>query len=183
MTHLTDRIAEYVFEELSASEMVEARRHLTACPECHSQIEQFQLTYASLKTSADVEPPRRIMFEFERPRVVSWLQRWLAPMAAAAVIALAVVHFAPPAPPQIVERVVLQQMAAQPAPPAAQPVDYAQILSELDALKKRDAAHTKEIQQVHSAIVWLDENQRVVHRQTEQSLAGIQVLSAKLETK
>src|SRR5205823_3428436 len=137
-----------------------------------SEVQQFQLTYATLKTSADVEPPRRILFEFEKPRAVSWLQRWLAPMAAAAAVAFAVVHFAAPAQPQIVERVVLQQMPAQAAPAAAQPVDYGKILSELNELKKRDVAHTKEIQQVHSAIVWLDENQRVVHRQTEQSLAG-----------
>src|SRR5580692_2320856 len=139
MSHLSERIAEFVFEELSAPEMTEAKRHLAECADCREQVDRFQTTHAMLRTSTDIEPPRRIMFEFEKPRAAAWIWRWLAPMAASAGVAIAIVSFAPRPQPQIVERIVQQQAAAQPVPAAAQPADYQKIISELNELKKRDA--------------------------------------------
>ena len=82
MSHLGERIADYVFEELSASEIAEAKRHLAQCSDCCAQVEQFQRTHAMLKASPDVDPPRNIVFEFEKPPVRR-LWRWLVPAAAA----------------------------------------------------------------------------------------------------
>jgi hypothetical protein len=68
-----------------------------------AKVEHFESTYAMLKSSPDVEPPRRIMFEFEKPKAAAgWLWRWLGPMTAAAAVAFAVVTFTPrpQAPPQ-----------------------------------------------------------------------------------
>src|SRR5581483_2267703 len=87
-----------------------------------AKVEHFKSTYAMLKSSPDVEPPRRLMFEFEKPRKASWLWQWMAPMAASAAVAFAVVTFTPrpQAPPQIVKEVVQQQA------PAVAPVNYQQ---------------------------------------------------------
>src|SRR5688572_26750942 len=119
MPHLTERLAEFVLGELSVPEMAEAKRHLADCPDCRTQLNDFQQTYAMLSASPDVEPPRRIIFEVEKSRFVPWAWRWLAPMAAsaasAAAVALAVVNLSPRPEPRIVERVVQQEPAGQPA--------------------------------------------------------------------
>ncbi len=180
MSHLSERVAEFVFEELSASEMAEARRHLAECSGCNEQVKEFQLTHAMLKSSPDLEPPRRIMFEFEKPRVAVWMWRWLGPMAASAAVALAVVNFAPRPQPQIVQRVVQQQIAAQPAQPvAAQAIDYPKIEAWLASeLKKRDSVQAKEIQRVRGEIDLLDRYQRAAHRETMENERSIQLLAA-----
>src|SRR5436190_23660522 len=103
MTHLTDKIAEFVFGELSASEMTEGQRHLAQCPDCRQQVERFQGTYAMLKTSPDTEPPRRVLFEFEKRPTSAWIWRWLAPMATSAAVAVAIVTLTPRPQPQIIE--------------------------------------------------------------------------------
>lgn len=95
MTHLGEKITDFLFEGLSAEEMAEAGRHVAECAECRQQVERFQRTFAMLKASPDVEPPRRIVFEVEKPRLAPWAFRWLGPVAASAAIALAVVSFAP----------------------------------------------------------------------------------------
>jgi len=178
--HLTEKLAEFVFEELSPAEMAEFRSHLSECPGCEEQLQQFQLTHAMLKASPDVEPPRQILFEFEKPRAMSWISRWLAPMAASAAIALAVVSFAPRPQPQIIERIV-QQPVTVPAPPApapvAQPVNYQKILSELNELKRRDAAQAQEIQRVYGVIAYSEKKQHLAYRDTEERLAEIQMLA------
>src|SRR5687767_15094157 len=94
MTHLGERITDYIFGELTAVEMVEAQRHIAACADCHKQVEHFELTRAMLQTSPDVEPPRRIAFEVEKRRT-SDLWRWLVPAGVAAAILLVVLLAAP----------------------------------------------------------------------------------------
>ena len=69
MSHLNEKIAEFIFGELSEQEMADAQRHLAQCSDCREQVEQFQTTYAMLKSSPDAEPPRRILFEFEKPHI------------------------------------------------------------------------------------------------------------------
>jgi hypothetical protein len=183
MRHVTDRIAEFVFAELSETEMVETKRHLAQCPECRQQVEQFETTRMMLRTSPDVEPPRRIMFEFEKPRVAAWIWRWLAPMAASAAVALAVVHFGPRPQPQIVERVV-----TQPAPQSsAQPIDYERIINELRAsqqmwlaneLKKQDAAHSNELLRVRGDMALLERYLQASEKEIGENSASIQKLAA-----
>ena len=181
MSHLTEKLAEFVFEELSAEEMAGAKRHLAQCSDCREQVEQFQLTHAMLRTSADVEPPRRIMFEFEKPRAVAWIWRWLAPMAASAAVAFAVVSLTPRPAPQIVQPVVQQQAAAQPVQPvAAEPVDYQKIQAFLTSeLNKRDAAHATELRSIKGNIAWLEKYQDVVNTKTEKNGAVIEYLASR----
>ena len=188
MTHLGEKVAEFAFEELSAGEMAQAKRHVADCAECRGEVEKFQQTHAILKTSLDVEPPQRIVFEVEKPRLVPWMWRWLAPMAASAAVAMAVVTFAPAK--TIVERTVVQQQPA--VQPAAQPVDYGEIIKELRIaqeawvvaeLNKRDTVQNKEIQRVRGDLALLDSYQRAVWRDTIENASTIQLLAQKSESR
>jgi hypothetical protein len=179
MSHLNERIADYVFNELPAAEMEEATHHIQQCRACREQVEQFQTTHAMLQTSVDVDPPRKIFFEFEKPRAASRIWQWLAPMAASAAVALAVVNFAPRPQPQIVERVVQQ-------PGADAQIDYRKVIDQVraedrlwlaDELNKRDQAHAKEIQRVRGEIAYLNAYQRAVERETWQNASSIQLLA------
>ena len=91
MSHLGERITEYVFEELSSTEMADARAHVAQCGECKTAVEHFQRTRSLLQAVPDLDPPRSAVLTFEKPRVVrSWTWRWLAPMAVAAAFVMAV---------------------------------------------------------------------------------------------
>jgi hypothetical protein len=178
MTHLTDKIAEFVFGELSAAEMAEGQRHLTQCSDCRQQVENFQGTYAMLKTSPDAEPPRRILFEFEKPQASGWIWRWLAPMATSAAVAVSIVSFWPKPQPQIIERVVQQQVTA-PAPVASQPVDYQQTINELRAeLQKRDAEQSKQFQRVRDEMMAFHRTQQALEKDTDWNSSEIQRYAA-----
>lgn len=176
MSHLNEKVAEFIFGELSEREMAEAQRHLAQCSDCREQVEQFQTTYAMLKSSPDVEPPRRILFEFEKPRAAAWIWRWLAPMAASAAVAAVVVSFTPrpQQAPQVIEKVVQQQASA----PQAQAVDYQKIIDDLRSeIKQRDAAQAREIQQMRHDVALLDNYQRDVERETWDNASSIQQLA------
>src|SRR6266850_2163166 len=102
MAHLGDKLAEFFYEELSAAEMSEARRHVESCTDCRLQVEQFESTHLTLKAVPDLDPPRRIVFSAPEPR--SWFPRldWRSAAlagAAAALLAGVVIRVAPlPAP-------------------------------------------------------------------------------------
>jgi hypothetical protein len=177
MPHLTEKVAGFIFGELSAQEMTDAQRHLAQCSDCREQVEQFQTTYAMLKTSTDVEPPRRILFEFEKPRLAAWVWRWLAPMAASAVVAGAVVTFTPRPQPQVIERIV-QQPATIPLP-TSQPVDYQQIITELRAdVKRHDVEQVKEFQRMRGEMALWEAYQLKLERDTDSNSSQIQLLAA-----
>src|SRR6476646_3988605 len=93
MSHLTDRVAEFVFDELSAGERAEAAKHLTECAPCREQVEQFERTLHQLKASPDLDLPRDIVFESERPRVGRFW-RWLPATAAIAALLLVTIALA-----------------------------------------------------------------------------------------
>jgi hypothetical protein len=186
MTHITEKVAEFVFEELSATEMAEGRNHLAGCSDCREQVHAFQMTHSLLKTSPDVDLPRRILFEFEKPYVSNWLWRWLAPMAASAAVALAVVMFVPrpQPPPQMVEHVVQQPSPA----PVAQAVDYQKIIDELRAsdrawleseLKKDAALQTREIERLRGYVATLDYDQQKLEHLVGENAADVQLIAAK----
>jgi hypothetical protein len=142
-----------------------------------AKVEHFENTYARLKSSPDVEPPRRLMFEFEKPHKAAWISRWLAPLTASAAVAFAVVTLTPrpPAQPQIVERVIQQQVSAP-----AQAVDYQKTIDELRAeLNKRDAAQAQEIRRVRGEVAALDNYQRMVERETWQNASQLLAMTTK----
>jgi hypothetical protein len=189
MTHINDKIAEFVFNELSKQEMAEATGHLAQCSACREQVEHFRSTYAMLKTSPDLEPLRRTVFEFEKQAAPSWIWRWLGPMAASAAVALAVVSFVPRTP-QIVERVIQQPAPQVATQPVTQPIDYQRIINELrpaeqawleTELKRRDAAHAAQLQSVRADVASLYVDQKRLERETWENGGSIQLLAARTD--
>ena len=194
MRHLGERIADYVFQELSTHEMAAAKSHVQECADCRNEVERFQRTHSLLKATPDVDPPRSIVFEFDRP-APNRLWRWLAPMTAAAVLLLAVAIAAPvqirwadsqvtiafgsapetvPVAPvsvpatQVVEKVV------------ADPVDYARIERWLaDELNKRDAVRLKEIQRLQGQLAYLENIQLSHDRSILATESNIQLLASR----
>lgn len=132
-----------------------------------AKVEHFRSTYQALRSSPDVEPPRGLMFEFDRPARAAWFWRWVAPMVASAAVAFAVVTFTPrpQAPPQVIR--VVQQV-----PIPAQQVDFQRIIDQL-----RDE-QTKEVQRVQGRMAVLEWNQRMVERNNIENASSIQQLAA-----
>ena len=93
MSHLAERLAEFVYEELTALEMEEARQHVAQCLECQGRVSEFQKVQHALETVPDVEVPRRVVFVESRKSVTrTWVPlRWLVPSATAAALVLALV--------------------------------------------------------------------------------------------
>jgi len=87
MAHLDDKIAEFYYGELPASEMAGAQRHVAECVDCHEQVEQFAKTHLLLRQSPEPDLPRHIFFAPpERRSLWSRLEwRVLVPLATAAV--------------------------------------------------------------------------------------------------
>lgn len=190
MTHLGERLTDFVFGELPANEMEDARRHVAACADCRNQAEQLEHTRSLLKMSPDVEPPRRILFEFERPRA---LWRWLIPVGVAAALILAVLIAAPmqmqwhdsqltlsfgkiSAPVPAVAPVTVSQ-------PAVQPIDYERIARQVEdsqrawlegELKKQGTAQMREIGQLQGTLAYINAQQQNIARDNALNAASIQ---------
>ena len=63
MSHLGERITDYLLDEMTEPEKAEADVHLQQCPECAKQVESFKGLYFRLQAVPSVEPPRRLVFE------------------------------------------------------------------------------------------------------------------------
>src|SRR5207247_3721751 len=88
MAHLADKLADFFYEELPSAEMSEARRHLETCKECRFEVEQFERIHLTLRTVAELDPPRRVVFAPpERRFWLSWFE-WRLAAAAGAFAAL-----------------------------------------------------------------------------------------------
>jgi hypothetical protein len=96
MSHVQDRLAEFVFEELTGPEMEAARQHVAQCLECQGRVAGFQKVQHSLEQLPDVEVPRRMVFvPSETPSIESikaktrWAPlRWAVPSTIAAALVL-----------------------------------------------------------------------------------------------
>ena len=100
MSHLEDRLAEFVFEELPSEEMTTARRHVAQCLECQGRISDFQKIRHSLEQLPDVDLRRRMVFVPEGPSLKrsprSWFSfAWAVPGAVAAALVVAVLLAGP----------------------------------------------------------------------------------------
>jgi hypothetical protein len=185
MAHLNDKLADFFYEELPASEMVEARRHVAECGECRTQLQLFEKTHLALKALPEAEPPRRVVFApGARPArwgVLDW--RFLAPMAAAvAALVLAVMPARSPAPAPV--PVAVTAPASAPVVPQAQPqnIDYDRIVDQVrqadrawfaDQLAKRD----REIRQLEGQLAYYESYQRTIVKETMENASSIQLLA------
>ena len=132
MSHLEDRLAEFVFEELPSEEMTTARRHVAQCLECQGRISDFQKIRHSLEQLPDVDLPRRMVFVPEGPSLKrsprSWFSfAWAVPGAVAAALIVAVVLAGPLQIEWGDQGVLLalgQEIAQPPAASVAAAVDY-----------------------------------------------------------
>ncbi len=201
MTHLGERITDFVFGELSVAEMAEARRHIAECGECRSAVQQAERTYAMLKASPDVEPPRHIVFETEK-RSIAW--RWFAPFAVAAALVIAVlitvptqvqwhdsqfsISFGKVQAPAVTPAVV----ASSPVVPrSVQPIDYDKVVQQdqnaqhewfVSELKKHDVQQTLELQRLKGQLVDLNAQQKVMDIQNINNSSNIQLLANRTES-
>src|SRR5437867_3434548 len=184
MSHLSDKLTELIFEELSASEMAEAKRHLAQCSDCRQQVEQFQRTHAMLRALPDVDPPRHIIFAPpERP---AWLGifDWRAalPVSAAVALILAMfVLFSPNPAPVIVS-------VPAPAPPTVQVqnVDYDRITREVGQSERVWLAgevekRGKEIQRLQGSLDYYEHLQHDVWKVPLENAGSIQLLAQRSE--
>jgi len=159
MSHIGERIADYVFEELSASEIVEAKRHLAQCSDCCAQVEQFQRTHAMLKVLPDVDPPRSIVFEFEKPPV-SRLWRWLVPAAAA--ISLFIIAIV------LAGNIHVQWRDSQLT------IAFGQIITPAET---DQAALAMEIQRLQGQLAYLEDRQQKIERDSVATASTISLLA------
>ena len=92
MSHLEDKLAEFVFDELSSQEMEVARQHVTQCLECQGRVSDFRKVQHSLEQLPDVDLPRRIVFVPETAptgRTRGWFSlAWAVPSAAAVAVVI-----------------------------------------------------------------------------------------------
>ena len=117
MSHLNERIADFVFGEMTAPEAGEASAHLQACSDCSRQVAEFRHTYALLQSAPDVDIPRPVVFEVEKAPARTWLGRWLPPLASA------------------VAASILTAFLISPAPSSAQPPSYEALVTEVQELQ------------------------------------------------
>jgi anti-sigma factor RsiW len=192
MSHLSEKIAEFVLGELSNKEIAEAQLHLAACADCRTEVETFRQTHTFLKQWADTEPPRRIIFETEKRSPV-W--RWLVPTAAAAALIMAFV-IAAPIQVRWQESQVTIAFGAAPqdsmpqssvvAEPVAQPLDYERIIGAVrdsqevwlaNELEMREVAHLQDIRRLSGNIAYIESMQRYMYRDTIDNAKSIQLLA------
>ena len=184
MVHLSDKLADFFYNELSPAEMQNARRHIEECGDCRLQLQQFERLHVVLKSSPDWEPPRNIVFsEPKRSTWYSWFD-WrpvAASMAAAAFVAGIIIRLSPAVPPMPI---------AMPAPPPAiaqaERIDYGRIIDEvrqsdrtwmISELQSRD----QQIQRLRAELAYYDNFQRTVMRETLENGSAIQLLAQRTE--
>lgn len=186
MPHVVDKLAEFFYEELPPDEMAAARQHVAGCAECRLQIGQFEKIHLALRTSPDLDPPRRVVVAVaDRRSWFGWFDwRQLATAgAAAALIAGLIVGFSPASAP-----VAISLPPAAPVVVQAEKIDYNRIKSELqDAdrswlageLQKRD----QEIQRLRGELAYYENFQRTVMRETLENGSAIQLLAQRTESR
>ena len=206
MSHLEDRLAEFVYEELTAAEMGEARQHVAQCLECQGRVSEFQKVQHALETVPDVEVPRRVVFVESRKSVTrTWVPlRWLVPSATAAALVLALVIGGPIQFDRHESGMTIAfgalpeaeplQVAAQPVVVPPQPVDYELVVARVTAeqqawleseLESRiqgiSAANGREVQRLRAEMAYLSDLQRAALRDTLVNASSIQLLAARTE--
>jgi len=191
MAHLNDKLADFFYEELPATEMVEARRHVAECGECRAQVQLFERTHLALKMSPDAELPRRVVFaqpeRAARWAVLDW--RFLAPMATAfAALVVAIMPASSTVPTPAPVAVTAPVPAAVVTPTATPAIDYDRIADQVrqserawfqDQLAKRD----REIRQLEGQLTYYESYQRTVMKETWENASSIQLLAQRTSSR
>jgi anti-sigma factor RsiW len=206
MSHLEDRLGEFIYEELPASEMETAKRHVSQCLECQGRVADFQAVQHALETVPDVDVPRRTVFvESREPGSKTWLGlRWLVPSATAAALVLALVIAGPihfdwrgsgmtiafgaqpePAPVEVAEAPIVIEPV---------PVDYEQIVARVTAeqqawleselngrFQSMSTASRREVRRLQAELAYMSDLQRAAQRDTLENSSSIQILAMRTE--
>jgi predicted anti-sigma-YlaC factor YlaD len=141
--------------------MGEATRHIAECSNCREQVERFQQTLAMLRTAPEPEPPRDIVFEFEKPRR---LWKWLP--AAAMTAALLIVTIA------LAGRVHMQWHDSQVTIAFGQTAPAPQV--------DQTAALATELERLKGHVAFLEGRQEAVERNTVAIATTIEPLTRTL---
>lgn len=181
MAHLEDRVADFFYGELSASEMSTARHHLSECADCRVQVANFERTHLALKASPDQDPPRHIVFAPPERRpwrsVLDWPAALPTLSALAALIIAVMVAIRPVPVPASVSTPAPAPVVAQ-----AQSVDYNRIIDGVrqserawlvGELEKRD----RQIQRLQGELAYYESFQRNVLKQTLENASSVQLLA------
>jgi hypothetical protein len=149
----------YSVDELARNERGVVEDHVRGCQSCREELDRLTLTRSALASLEDVEPPRRIAFVSDRVFEPRWWQTMWGSgpamgFASAAVLAAAI---------------LVHGFEARPVtPPAASPVDQAQIERRVDAavakaVNEAQAKQTDEFAKVLNAT----ENRFELQRQSD----------------
>jgi anti-sigma-K factor RskA len=149
MPHITEKLAEFIFEEMSAKEMADAKQHVSECANCREQVERFQHTLAMLKAAPETEPPRNIVFEFEKP-VAKRLWRWFPATAAIAALLVMTIALANRVHVQWNDSQLTIAFGQQIAPPQSDTT----------------AALVSDIQRMQGRLAYLESQQQAIERET-----------------
>jgi len=159
MSHLGERITDYLLDEMTELERTQADAHIRQCPECATQVEGFKSLYFRLQAVPASEPPRRLVFETGKKAAPTRFWTWLSPaVSAVAASVLTVIFLAPPSTPP----------ATAPAPQW--------LAAELD---KRDTENNNEIKRLRSEIDYWESQQRAASRESFVTARSIQLLAQK----
>jgi anti-sigma factor RsiW len=157
MSHLGERIADYLVGEMTESEAVEASEHLRQCSDCSKQVDAFKRTLAMLQSVPDREPPRPLVFEVEQAKPsMAWLWRWASPAVAAVAASILTVMLMSPS-------------SAEPSR------DQAWLAAQL---QKRDQAHIEDLQRLQSALAYLGKQQQLTTNNSLETARNIQLFLA-----
>lgn len=188
MSHLGERITDYVLGELTGAEKTAADAHVRSCTECSTRVEEFQRTFAMLRSVPDVEPPRRIVLETEKRRSEPWLWRWLIPAASAATASILTALVLAPAGPAN-SAVTSIQSATVPVANDTQsgsPTNVQAVIGQVQEScamwlaggQNRDRDTNLQIQRVCSQLAYWESQQRAASRESFDTARSLQLLVA-----
>ena len=177
--HLNERLAEFVYEELTPGEMAEARQHVGTCADCKARVDEFARLHHALRAMPDEDLPRHIVFapaDHVKRHVLLPL-RWLVPIGAAAALMLVVVVAGPIRMDWQGSQLTIAFGGI--APDTARLEQQAGLAAEIQRLENAANANGAELRQVRGQMAYLENLQRTVWKETLQNASSIQLLAQK----
>jgi hypothetical protein len=188
MSHLGEKITDYLMGEMPAAEKAAAEAHLGQCSLCAGKLEEFSHTYALLQAVPDAEPPRPLVFAAEkriaRPATGSRAWRWLTPALSAAAASIITALVLIPEPSNSLESGLPVNVATSSTDPSS--VDVQKILREFSVSNEQslaaglDERRRQALQQAQSEMVYWERQQRAASRGALDTARTIQLLAVKM---